>query len=107
MVGHFLTDADSPRITYEVKDVEFQFKSGTIGLRNIQLAEEQGKLIGIMGASGAGKTTLLNVLSGIETPTKGQVLINGYDLHHDKEALEGVIGDDATGRPIERGTDCF
>ncbi len=92
VVGHFLTDADSPRITYEVKDVGFQFKSGDTGLRNIQLAEEQGKLIGIMGASGAGKTTLLNVLSGIETPTKGQVLINGYDLHHDKEALEGVIG---------------
>ncbi|WP_291858689.1 ATP-binding cassette domain-containing protein, partial [Marinilabilia sp.] len=92
VVGHFLTDADSPRITYEVKDVEFQFKSGDIGLRNIQLAEEQGKLIGVMGASGAGKTTLLNVLSGIETPTKGQVLINGYDLHHDKDALEGVIG---------------
>jgi ABC-type multidrug transport system ATPase subunit len=92
VVGHFLTDADSPRITYEVKDVEFQFKSGTIGLRNIQLAEEQGKLIGIMGASGAGKTTLLNVLSGIENPTKGQVLLNSYDLHHDKDALEGVIG---------------
>ncbi|WP_010662134.1 ATP-binding cassette domain-containing protein [Marinilabilia salmonicolor] len=92
VVGHFLTDADSPRITYEVKDVEFQFKTGDIGLRNIQIAEEQGKLIGVMGASGAGKTTLLNVLSGIETPTKGQVLINGHDLHHDKEALEGVIG---------------
>lgn len=92
VVGHFLTDADSPRITYEVKDVGFQFKTGDIGLRNIKFAEEQGKLIGIMGASGAGKTTLLNVLSGIETPTKGQVLINGYDLHHEKEELEGVIG---------------
>jgi ABC-type multidrug transport system ATPase subunit len=92
VVGHFLTDADSSRITYEVKDVGFQFKTGDVGLRNIQIAEEQGKLIGIMGASGAGKTTLLNVLSGIETPTKGQVLINGYDLHHDKEELEGVIG---------------
>lgn len=92
VVGHFMTDADSPRITYEVKDLGFQFKTGDIGLRNIRLAEEQGKLIGIMGASGAGKTTLLNVLSGIEAPTKGQVLINGYDLHHDKDQLEGVIG---------------
>jgi ABC-type multidrug transport system ATPase subunit len=92
VVGRFMTDADSPRITYEVNDEFVQFKSGDVGLRSIQLAEEQGRLIGIMGASGAGKTTLLNVLSGIETPTKGQVLINGYDLHYDKEALEGVIG---------------
>ncbi|MDN5290321.1 MAG: hypothetical protein PWQ06_560 [Anaerophaga sp.] len=92
VVGHFMTDTNVPRITYEVKDVEFRFKTGDIGVRDIQMAEEQGKLIGIMGASGAGKTTLLNVLSGIEAPTKGQVLINGYDLHRDTEELEGVIG---------------
>ena len=47
-------------------------------MRNINIQEEQGRLIGIMGASGAGKTTLMNVLSGIETPTEGEVLINGY-----------------------------
>ena len=93
VVSHFMADIDVPRITYEVRDVSFQFKSGDIGIRNIDLAEEQGKLIGIMGASGAGKTTLLNVLSGTEKPTTGQVLVNGYDLHYDDEnELEGVIG---------------
>lgn len=92
VVGHFLTDADSPRISYEVKDVLFRFKTGTVGLRNINLAEEQGRLIGVMGASGAGKTTLLNVLSGIESPTEGEVLINGYNLHTQREEIEGVIG---------------
>ncbi|NPA36443.1 MAG: ATP-binding cassette domain-containing protein [Chlorobi bacterium] len=92
VVAHFMTDATTARISYHVKNVSFRFKTGTIGLRNINIAEEQGKLIGIMGASGAGKTTLLNVLSGLETPTEGQVLINGYDLHREKEKLEGVIG---------------
>ncbi len=92
VVGHFMTDSSSSKISYQVKDVEFQFKTGTVGLRNINIAEEQGKLIGIMGASGAGKTTLLNVLSGIETPTKGEVLINGYNLHKEKDKVEGVIG---------------
>jgi len=92
VVGHFMSDASAARISYQVKDVKFQFKTGTIGLRHINLSEEQGKLIGIMGASGAGKTTLLNVLSGIEIPTEGQVLINGFDLHKDKNKLEGVIG---------------
>jgi len=92
VVGHFLTDDDSVRISYEVKNVHFKFKSGAVGLRDINMAEEQGRLIGIMGASGAGKTTLLNVLSGIETPTEGEVLINGYNLHTEKESIEGNIG---------------
>ncbi|MDG5799385.1 ATP-binding cassette domain-containing protein [Marinilabiliaceae bacterium ANBcel2] len=92
VAGHFLTDADSAKISYEVKDVKYQFKNGTIGIRNINIAEEQGRLIGIMGASGAGKTTLLNVLSGTETPTEGEVLINSANLHTEKEKVEGVIG---------------
>lgn len=92
VVSRFLADSDSPRITYEVKNVHFRFKTGDVGLRNINIAEEQGRLIGVMGASGAGKTTLLNVLSGIEKPTEGEVLINNFNLHTDKEELNGVIG---------------
>ncbi|MBK6834209.1 MAG: ATP-binding cassette domain-containing protein [Bacteroidetes bacterium] len=39
----------------------------------MNIAEESGKLIGIMGGSGAGKSTLLNVLIGQETPSGGGV----------------------------------
>lgn len=92
VVAHYLADSTSVRISYKVDDIGFKFKSGDIGLRNISFHEEQGKLIGIMGASGAGKTTLLNVLSGIERPTSGKVTVNGYDLHAQSEMLEGVIG---------------
>src|SRR5258708_16387851 len=45
-----------------------------------------------MGASGAGKSTLLHVLNGNEKPSKGQVLINGIDIHRDPGKIEGVIG---------------
>ena len=92
VVAHFLADSTSTRISYSVKDLEYRFKSGGIGLRNINFSEGHGKLIGIMGASGAGKTTLLNVLSGIEQPTSGSIYINGIDFHKEKEKLEGVIG---------------
>ena len=92
VVSRFMSDSSVSKISYEVNDVGFQFKSGGIGLRNVNISEEQGKLIGIMGASGAGKTTLLNVLCGNETPTSGEVLVNGYSLHHERDKVEGVIG---------------
>jgi len=92
VVSKFLADVTSAHITYNVKDVEYRFKNGSIGLRDINLAEEQGRLIGIMGASGAGKTTLLNVLTGIEKPSAGEVLINGINLHTENKKMEGVIG---------------
>jgi ABC-type multidrug transport system ATPase subunit len=92
VVAHFLADSTSARITFNVQEVGFRFPNGGIGLRDVNLSEEQGRLVGIMGASGAGKTTLLNVLTGLEVPSEGKVLINGIDLHHENDQLEGVIG---------------
>jgi ABC transport system ATP-binding/permease protein len=92
VAAHFLSDTTSSKISFTVRDISFRFPNGNLGLRNISFSEGHGRLIGIMGASGAGKTTLLNVLSGIEAPSAGQVLINGFNLHTEKEKLEGVIG---------------
>jgi ABC transport system ATP-binding/permease protein len=83
---------DGSRITFEAKGIDFKFKNGKLGLRNISLAEESGNLIALMGASGSGKSTLLHVLNGSEKPFKGQVLINGVDIHREPERIEGVIG---------------
>ncbi|MCK4661839.1 MAG: ATP-binding cassette domain-containing protein [Bacteroidales bacterium] len=92
VVSHYLADTTLSKISYNVNNVEFTFPNGGIGLRDINLSEEHGKLVGIMGASGAGKTTLLNVLTGNEAPSNGEVLINGVNLHTEKEKIEGVIG---------------
>ena len=92
VVAHFLADLTSSKITFNVKDVGFTFPNGGIGLREINLSEEQGKLIGIMGASGAGKTTLLNLLTGLESPSDGSVKINGINIHAEPDKIEGVIG---------------
>ena len=42
---------------------------------------EKGETVALLGASGSGKTTLLNLISGIDTPDAGQVLIDGVDVH--------------------------
>ncbi len=92
IVATFLSDRTITNLSFNVEGLYFKFPSGGIGLRNINFSEEHGRLVGIMGASGAGKTTLLNVLSGISDPTDGHVLINGINLHTEREKLEGVIG---------------
>ena len=92
VVAHFLADLTSSKISFNVNNVNFTFPNGGIGLRDIELSEEQGRLIGIMGASGAGKTTLLNVLTGMEKPSEGSVIINDINIHEEPEKIEGVIG---------------
>jgi len=92
IVAHYLADASQIKISYTAKNLEFKFPNGVKGLQNINFSEEQGRLIGLMGASGAGKTTLLNVLCGLETPSIGKITINGNNLHTEKENLKGIIG---------------
>ena len=48
-------------------------------VKDISLKIEEGELIGFLGPNGAGKTTTLKMLSGILTPTSGQVSVLGYE----------------------------
>ncbi|OAO89124.1 hypothetical protein AXX17_ATUG04120 [Arabidopsis thaliana] len=50
-------------------------------LSDINLTIEKGEFVGIMGPSGSGKTTLLNLVSTIDEPTSGEVLVDGTDPH--------------------------
>lgn len=88
----FKSMEDLPRTSFEANNIGFRFKNGRVGLQNVNIAEESGKLIALMGASGAGKSTLLHVLNGIEKPSEGKVLINGIDIHKEPKKIEGVIG---------------
>ncbi|KJW12329.1 ABC transporter ATP-binding protein [Levilactobacillus spicheri] len=49
-------------------------------LKGLNFSVAAGEFVGIMGASGSGKTTLLNMLSTLDTPTQGDVLVNGHDV---------------------------
>lgn len=80
------------RVVYEVRDIEYKFKGGQIGLHKMRFAEESGRLVGIMGASGAGKTTLLGVLNGLNAPDAGEICINGVNIHREKDKVKGLIG---------------
>jgi putrescine transport system ATP-binding protein len=47
---------------------------------NVNLSIRQGEIFSLMGSSGCGKSTLLQMLAGLETPTKGRILIDGEDM---------------------------
>lgn len=92
ILSAFMADTSKAKVSFVVQNLEYKFKGGKLGLRDINFSEESGKLIGIMGGSGAGKSTLLNVLNGNEIPSGGSVKINGINIHTQKKEIEGVIG---------------
>ncbi len=49
-------------------------------LDNISFNVEKGEFVAIVGPSGSGKSTLLHILGGVDTPSSGQVLVDGTDI---------------------------
>jgi branched-chain amino acid transport system ATP-binding protein len=57
---------------------------GLRAVHNYNLVLEPGHIVGLIGPNGAGKTTIFNLISGIHTPTEGNIELNGKNLigHH-------------------------
>ena len=53
-----------------------------LALKNINLTVERGEFVAVNGKSGSGKTTLVNMITGIDRPTSGEVIVNGKPIHH-------------------------
>jgi putative ABC transport system ATP-binding protein len=73
--------ADSPLL--RLRDVTKTYREGATDravLQGLSLTVDRGASVVLMGRSGAGKSTLLNLVSGIDRPTDGQVVVDGTDL---------------------------
>lgn len=73
----------------EMKDVKKVYGSRSnifTALHAINLKIKDGEFVGIMGPSGAGKTTLLNLISTIDKPTTGKIIVDGEDIIKMKES---------------------
>ncbi|MCM3640658.1 ABC transporter ATP-binding protein/permease [Priestia aryabhattai] len=66
----------------ECKDVYFRYKkdSHNYVLKNINLVIPHNQMTAIVGPSGAGKSTLIDLLMGLNSPERGEVLVNGHPL---------------------------
>jgi ABC-type lipoprotein export system ATPase subunit len=59
-------------------------------LRGIDLNLHEGEFVAVIGKSGSGKSTLLNMLTGIDHPTSGQVLVDGVDIYAMSESKRSL-----------------
>lgn len=59
---------------------------------NLNFEVYKGEIFGFLGANGAGKTTALRILSGLSSPTSGEVQVAGFDASHQPEMIKKQIG---------------
>ncbi|WP_428944989.1 peptidase domain-containing ABC transporter [Pantoea sp. FN060301] len=87
-------------IALEVKKLTYQYDAVSKPVfDDIDMTIQPGESVAIVGASGAGKTTLLKVMSGLLTPTRGQILAGGLDIHkiglnNFRQSISCVLQDD-------------
>ena len=63
-----------------IQTVHLYKRFGTVtALDDVNITVARGEFVAIMGSSGSGKTTLMNILTCLDTPSEGRVLLNGTD----------------------------
>lgn len=67
----------------QIEDVHKSFvmgKEAVPALRGVSLNVKRGEILCLMGPSGSGKTTMLNIIGGLDTPSRGHVLVDGDNV---------------------------
>lgn len=79
----------------QLKNVNVDFEGHSV-LKGVNLEVQKGETLVVIGPSGQGKTTLLKLMTGLVSPTKGQILIDGQELSSlsvkDREILVKRMG---------------
>jgi ABC-type lipoprotein export system ATPase subunit len=90
-------DGNNDQPIIELLDVQKTYQSAAgdfPALKNIWLQINAGDFVSIIGKSGSGKSTLLNMITGIDRPSTGKVLVNGTAVHElNENQLAGWRGD--------------
>jgi len=61
-------------------------------VNDISFTVKQGEMVGYIGENGAGKSTTIKMLTGILTPTSGEITVNGMNPHKEREKFAQTIG---------------
>ena len=72
--------SSSPHTSVTLRGVGRDYAGGVTALRAVDLDISPGELVAIVGPSGSGKTTMLNVMGTLDRPSRGRVVIDGFDV---------------------------
>jgi ABC-2 type transport system ATP-binding protein len=75
----------------EVKDLVKKYGDFT-AVNGISFDVKEGEIFGLLGPNGAGKTTTLEIMETLREKTSGEVLVDGYSVDKDSNAIKGIIG---------------
>ncbi len=77
----------------ELRDVWFRYEKDLPDvLRGLSFKAYKGELLAVLGGNGTGKTTTLSVISGINRPYRGKVLLKGMELRGGKNIFDNLLG---------------
>jgi putative ABC transport system ATP-binding protein len=79
-----MADASSDSPVVQLRDLVKVYDTGEVpftALKRVDLDVYSGEFVGIIGKSGSGKTTLINMITGIDHPTSGEVLVGDTPVH--------------------------
>lgn len=78
----------------ETQELTYTYSVGTpfekTAVDHVNLAIEEGEMIGVMGHTGSGKSTLIQHFNGLLKPTSGKILLDGKDIWEDKSKIRDV-----------------
>ena len=83
--------SNSNRILLKCENISKQY-GFFFALNKISFCLDESSILGVIGANGAGKTTLIRILSGLTSPTSGNVVIKGKNYKTDGKFIKQIIG---------------
>jgi ABC-2 type transport system ATP-binding protein len=78
-------------LAISVKNLDKSFKTLRV-LKGVNFGVERGSITALLGPNGAGKTTIVRILSTLLEADRGEVLVNGYDIHTQPDMVRSSIG---------------
>ena len=82
----------------QARNLKKIYNQGEIQVTAVDIDElnmKRGKITSILGKSGSGKSTLLHLLGGMDTPTQGEILVDGINLYERRSKISHL------GRPLD------
>jgi ABC-type multidrug transport system ATPase subunit len=78
-------------MSIQIRSLYKTYTGGVHALQNVDLEIGTG-MFGLLGPNGAGKSTLMKILATLETPSTGEVLINGADIRMQRQQIRSSLG---------------